>query len=190
VCKGTEWRSTDGCMFREKAIWFVSVAPLVHLDAEVTEVAIQIKPMATDPLFWEIVGLPENKNAPLSFRLNGVWTCRAPDLNKIAVREEQQVTVTAGTILRVADVALARIVNSFSLEQFLGVCEERNKKVDRYQSSLVTTLLAMDREHEALMQCEKAQQRGLSGGFQGPDGTFNDMAAKWIKSSLSRATKH
>lgn len=56
-------------MFRERVGWFVSVCPLVFIYDESTKATVSAKPMAIDPIFWGIVGLPENAERPLSFRL-------------------------------------------------------------------------------------------------------------------------
>lgn len=57
-------------MFRERVGWFVSVCPLVFIIyEESTKATVSAKPMAIDPIFWGIVGLPENAERALSFRL-------------------------------------------------------------------------------------------------------------------------
>jgi hypothetical protein len=78
ISRGTKWRSTDGRLFRESSGWFVSATPSVHINAEKTDVLIEVKPMTIDPIFWDIVKTPENRKAPLSLRLNGAWVCHPP----------------------------------------------------------------------------------------------------------------
>jgi len=72
------WRFAWGWLFQERDGWFLDVrgGPWVRQDC--TTVEFRAKPMALDPLFWEIVKTPENVTEALSFRLFGAWTCQGP----------------------------------------------------------------------------------------------------------------
>jgi hypothetical protein len=69
--KGTGWRSVRGELFREQAGWFVGATPSVHINRAMTQLRVVVKPMTIDHAFWDLVGLPENRRLPLSFRLIG-----------------------------------------------------------------------------------------------------------------------
>lgn len=72
------WKSASGSIFKEQADWFIEASPSVYIYEHLTKAVISVKPMVIDSIFWDIVGLPENRQQPLSFRENGAWTCRPP----------------------------------------------------------------------------------------------------------------
>lgn len=190
ISKGSDWRSVEGCLFREKAGWFVSVSPSVHIFERKTYAIASVRPMAIDPIFWNVVGLPENQKMPLSFRCNGAWVCHPPYFSETAIQESEYVEIVATRLLEVADQSLKTILDGWSLEDFMLFCEERVAEGGNYLPCVVTALLALGREHEALMACDKAKSSGDDGGFLVPEGTFTDIAIAWINASIAGATRH
>lgn len=188
--KGTGWRSIEGCLFREEDGWFVSVCPSVYIFEKSTRAVISAKPISIDPIFWDIVGLPENNDAPLSFRLNGAWTCQPPRYDEVSVEEHEDVAVVAARLLEVADERLSHVVGRLSVEDFLQLCRTNGSTEDSYLPCVITTLIALGREHEALDACRSAKAHGDSGGFLAPEGSFTEMAETWISASISKATRH
>jgi hypothetical protein len=188
--KGSEWRSIEGCLFREQDGWFVSVCPSVYIYEKSTKASVSVKPMSIDPIFWEIVGLSENNDAPLSFRLNGAWACRPPAFDEVSIEEHELVEVAAARFLEAANERLAHVIGHLSAEDFLQICRTSGAQEDSYLPCIVSTLIALGREHEALDACKLAKARGGSGGFLAPEGTFTDMATRWISASMAKATRH
>lgn len=187
--KGSGWRTLEGCLFREQAGWFVSVCPSVFIFEESTTATVSAKPMAIDPIFWDIVGLPENADAPLSFRLNGAWTCQPPPFDEVSIEENDDANVVAARLMDVANKRLAD-VERWSVEDFLQLCRTHGATEDSYLPCAVTSLVALGRDNEALDACKYAKARGDGGGFLSLDGSFSDMAVRWITASLTKATRH
>ena len=187
--KGSGWRTIEGCLFRKQAGWFVSVCPSVFIYEESTKARVSAKPMAIDPIFWHIVGLSENVDAPLSFRLNGAWTCQPPPFDEVWIEEDTDASVVAARLLDTADERLAA-VERWSVEDFLQLCRTSGATEETYLPCVVTALLALRRESEALEACKSASAKGVSGGFLSPDGSFSEMATRWIIASLAEATRH
>lgn len=187
--KGSGWRTIEGCLFREQAGWFVSACPSVFIYEESTKATVSAKPMNIDPIFWDIVGLPENVETPLSFRLNGAWTCQPPHFDEVTIEENKDVKVVAARLLNTANDRLA-VVERWSVEDFLQLCRSNGATEDSYLPCVVASLIALGRESEALDACESAKARGDSGGFLSPKGSFSDMALRWITGSLAKATRH
>jgi hypothetical protein len=177
----------EGCLFREHAGWFVSVCPSVFIVEESTKATIKAKPMSIDPVFWEIVGLPENAKAPLSFRLNGAWTCSPPQLEAVSIEESHDVAVVAARFVETANESLAG-VERWSLENFLQLC--RTAEGNGYLPCVVTSLVLLGRSSEALIACRSAKANGDLGGFLCSDGSFSEMAERWIIGLSAKATKH
>ena len=188
--KGSGWRSVEGCLFREQAGWFVSVCPSVYIYEKSTKASVSAKPMTIDAIFWDIVGLPENNDAPLSFRFNGAWTCRPPHIDEVSIEEHEDVEVVAGRLLEVANEHLANVVGRWSVEEFLHLCRTSGATDDSYLPCVVSTLVVLGREQEALDICRSAKERGMNGGFHAPAGSFTDMATDWISTSMANATRH
>lgn len=190
LTKATAWKSVAGGIFREQADWFIEVRLDVHINEHVTKARIFVKPMAIDPIFWDVVGLSENREMPLSFRANGAWTCSSPCFAEAALREDGNPTIVANHMIAVANEQLEIALKSYSLDAFLSACLGPAEARGSYLASVVTTLIAMNRMEEALVACEQAQSRDFAGGFVAPAGTFVEMAAAWLRRSLVDATRH
>ena len=148
------------------------------------------KPMAIDPVFWDLVGLPENRQLPLSFRLVGAWICRPPYFAELQVEENPDPSIVACRVLAAADEQLKLVPHSYSMDAFLTACQAAAERSENYLPCVVATLVVMQREDEALAICEQARAKGQDGGFGAPEGSFVEMAATWLRRSLSSATRH
>jgi len=190
TAKGTGWKAAYGAMFCEKAGWFVDVTPSVHIYEDTTKALIRVKPMAIDPIFWDLVGLPENRDLPLSFRSNGAWTCSVPYYAELDVDEDGNADAVAKRFIAIATELLTEIVSTCSLESFLSKCFNVPSIEGAYLSSVVCTLVVLGRQSEALAICVDASSKGLSGGFSAPGGTFSEMAAAHLRKIEGTVTLH
>lgn len=181
--KGSGWKSAYGSIFRQESDWFIEVQPKVHIFEHTIKAAVWVKPMAIDPIFWDLVGLPENRESPLSFRANGAWTCRPPCFAELDIEEDDDATVVGDRVLAAATEQRAQVMQSYSIERFLTDCREADAIPGAYLSSIIPTLIALDRREEALAICEDACLQGWSGGFSAPEGTFVEMAAAFLRKS-------
>lgn len=188
--KGTKWRSSQGCLFQDYMGWFVAVQPSVYIFEPITNARVSVKPMSIDPIFWDVVGVPENKSRPLSFRCFGAWTCPAPELADRDVPENDAVDLVADRLFRIADEQL-KTLDGWALSDFLQTCrKQRTESPDGYLPCVVTTLIAMGREEEALEACINAKQAGAFDGFLAPEGSFVEMASRWLRQSVAAKTRH
>ena len=187
--KGTGWKSAQGWIFREEAGWFIDVSPGVHIYEHLTEAIVRVKPMAIDPVFWDLVGLANNREQPLSFRAGGAWTCRPPYFAQQPIEEDCAPIVVARRLIDFATACLDD-VKSYSMDAFLGACRGAGSQAGSYLPSVVATLVALHRPEEALAVCEEAQSRGDNGGFLAPEGSFVDMAVAYLRRLTVGATRH
>ena len=187
--KGSGWQATQGCLFREQSGWFLSICPGVYIDHHRTDVIVTAKPMSIDPIFWDIVGLPENRDLPLSFRMNGAWTCGPPAFAQIEVDECEEVDEVARRILEIASQQIDAVL-AWGVNGFLRVCQENGADAYSYLAPRVCTLIAMGRQPEALHICVSAQKADETGGFTAPEGSFVEMAISWLNKSMNDATRH
>ncbi|SDR19583.1 hypothetical protein [Pseudovibrio sp. Tun.PSC04-5.I4] len=74
VVKSTDWRQSKGVVFRQSDDWFIA-GHWRNVSANASDglrIEILAKPMAIDPMLWEVMGLEENNTKPLSFRYWGL----------------------------------------------------------------------------------------------------------------------
>ncbi|WP_312488304.1 hypothetical protein [Sphingomonas sp.] len=188
--KGTEWKSAYGSIFREKAGWFICASPSVYIFEHVTKASITVKPMAIDPIFWDIVGLPENRDQPLSFRANRAWTCRPPQFADIPLEEDDDPAIVGKRLIFTATEQLESVIRCYSPERFLNKIHDADSMDGSHLASIIPTLISLDRQHEALAICDEACSKGWNGGFLAPEGSFAEMAASYLRKSIADATRH
>jgi hypothetical protein len=184
--KGAEWKAIDAWLFQQRDGWFISVLPCVWVTPKRTQAKISVKPMAIDPIFWDLVGLPENRKMPLSFRASAAWACHPPCFAEIDVEEHEDTAVLADRVIAVANEQMDRMLRTWSVDAFLSHCQHSGVRWGTYLPCTVTTLVAMDRTEEALATCKEAHARGVGGGFSAPQGTFVEMAMTYLQDALTR----
>ena len=74
------WKIVDNNLFRVRDDWFLHATWFVSKVDETTALQFHVKPLELDHVFWDIVGLPENKTLKISLRANGAWTTHPPAL--------------------------------------------------------------------------------------------------------------
>jgi hypothetical protein len=121
--------------------------------------------------------------------LNGAWTCQPPPFDEVAIEENADANVVAARLLDTANERLAA-VERWSVEEFVQRCRTSGATEDSYLPCVVTALLALSRDNEALEASKSAKAKGDSGGFLSPEGSFSEMATRWITASLAKATRH
>jgi hypothetical protein len=119
--------------------------------------------MELDPLFWQLVELPDNNRLPLSFRAIGAWACRThpvaeAHLPVVALGPEH----VAKQIVEWADEQLERNRGSWSLEEFI---DREGRRSHPYFAALATALLIAGRFDEAASLALQEQALGRGGGF-------------------------
>lgn len=183
VTKGTTWRSNQGALFAQRDGWFLTAHEMTKIAVPQTYVRLSIKPMAADPVFWEMVGHPELCDQPLSFRYFGAMTVGSLILGEPEIPEEGGTDEIARQMLSLAEARLQDVAATWCADDFLrGLA----RKTGRYFTASVTTLLAERRFQEAGQLCDEAAARGSNGGFSSSKlGTFNEMVARWIAAHLS-----
>jgi len=177
------WRFAQGSLFREHDGWFVEVrsGPWVGEDRTVAE--FLAKPMALDPLFWDIVRTPENSSQPLSFRAFGAWTCQGPALTEAQIPEDGGAEHIADRILDWANERLASPPLPFevgALATFIETQPGPSGLTGRSFAALVALLALAGRLDEARALCVAAINRGERGGYILGAQSFPELALDWI----------
>jgi hypothetical protein len=180
VAKGTPWRSNQGVLFADRGGWFVAVHEMTNILREETKARIVVKPMAIDPIFWDLVGEPQLRSQSLSFRYFGALTCAPLILGEPEVSEDGGVIAIAQRLLALGEAKLGLIAASWTADDFLhGIQTTINS--DRLLVSTIATWMAEGRDDEALAQCDQAVARRDPCGFVGARGSFPQTAGAWIR---------
>lgn len=184
--KVSGWRYAGGGVFRQDGDWFIDALPF-PIDRSGYTVSLRLKPMALDPLFWDIAGLPENANLPLSFRANGAWVLRAPPAElRVEGSDDCPEALAEAVLARIeAERLRSRAERSIqSLLDALGPHESLSGQT--LALALCLDILNGDLGSAAAL-CRRAAsaQPPDPGGFiaRRPDGgvlTFVDQASDWI----------
>jgi hypothetical protein len=188
--KGTAWRFSQGVLFRDFEGWFISAPAAVWIGRRKTQIELKCKPMALDPIFWEIVETESNASMPLSFRYFGSWTCSTPALLEHELNETDPV-VTAAEALAWLDNQTGQF-KSWSVEHFLQLLR-KHPRSNSYLATQVTTMLMMGSYEPAAALCRDAIERGDAGGFtlsrqSGQSQSFPQLALAWL--SRRRRSTH
>ena len=188
--KGSGWRFASGTLFQEFRGWFVSVKASVWVAQPTTRIELRVKPMALDPVFWEIVETPTNGDLPLSFRENGSWTCRTPAFAADELDElGPDVTALADSALAWAKGKLATI-ESLSTESFLEWLSAHPRR-NAHIATLVGALILAGHLDRARQLCIEGLERGESGGFSitrdtARSDSFFALAINWLQLHAQR----
>jgi len=124
--KNAGWKVYRGWLFREDDGWFVDA--WCDVEQRKTTVTVHLKPMGIDPIFWDIVLAPQNRNQPLSFRLWGAWTIKAPGRNEHKI-DNMGLDAPALTdcVLSIASQELVRTRENRSIETFIDFARQRRR---------------------------------------------------------------
>ena len=157
LLKGTGWRKRDNLVFGEFDGCYVQADILVHRNEPRTRFECSFKPMAVDPILWEISGTPECLDQPLSFRSCGIGGCVTYPL---LVTDIEQAGATAhevaAQVLACCSRALALLRDDFGNRPFSGLLAELQEKGARgnVATSRIAALVAEGRTADARTDAE------------------------------------
>lgn len=188
AAQGTGWKFARSTLFREYQGWFVETVPIVAMNKFETHLQFHTKPMAIDPVFWQVVELPENIQLPLSFRATGAWTCHTyPIAKAIQPDAAHDAETLAGLVLDWADEQLGRFGQQWTLDDFISDLQQANNGWNF--ASLVSALIVAGRNDEAMTTCLKAKPP-TGDGFSAGGRSFTDLAVTYLRnSSISDAAE-
>jgi len=184
--RGTGWRFAQNFLFRNLQGWFVETTIRVALNAPCTRLNLRAKPMAIEPIVWEIFEIEGNAKLPLSFRARGGY-CETPDMAAIDLLENtNHPAAMAEAILEWSDTQLRQKVDPLTPAAFVRfVSDHSNRQApNSYLVTHVAALIMTDRHEEARVLCDEVVQRGDPGGlaFNRPSGrtTFPEGVLRWL----------
>ena len=187
--KRAGWRFARADIFRQEGRWFISNMPTLAWQRGVWN-RLTVKPMALDPLFWEIVDLPDNNSRPLSFRATGAWVLRPEWIREAIATEEDSPLQLADRVLEWSNQQLG-LLSGWSTARMLAELGP-GERLHHQQRSLAICLHLLNGDldkAEDLCRAAGDQSELLAdgGGFttnnsDGTRSTFNKQALRWIAS--------
>ena len=184
--KGTGWIRNRSALVRQSGAFFQDIVISVHLNDENKIGVVQsFKPMALDPLLWDILGISENASKPLPFRTWGAFTCAGlpiyDSLLELADRSAVDVAAFLVKIARTNEPLFAEVSKAADYSTLLA---NHPNQLERgaYAVSLVTSLIN-DGDYEAAAQLASAYESGEStsvSNFTSNGVSFHRLAIDWL----------
>ena len=186
--KGSPWKLKSCALYKANGALYQDIFLSVHKNAAVTMGVHRIKPMGLDPLLWEILGIPENVDEPLSFRTWGAFTCAGLPIAEVALESAgnsaQAVAEATRSLCGSADV---RAEQQLQAAPFSLLVAAHPDHVERgaYSVTLVTSLIAEGslelaaREAHAYASATKQSCANLSSEGK----SFHELALRWLEAA-------
>lgn len=188
--KGTAWKKTGSTLFRQQDGYFFAAKLSVWVAGILSVATFSVKPMALDPLFWDIVGFADNKKLPLSFRATGAFvTSLLPQFEAEVENAGDEPAQVAARFLEFCDEKTAATLDGLRQAPFLEQLRRHPNQVERgaYAIDLVVALIAAGRLEEAAATAEAyaAGQYAVRGMYFG-ERNFHEVALDWLKAGGRR----
>ena len=186
--RAANWRYAGGWIFRQAGDWFVDGFPCL-LWGRGAALRLLVKPMALDPLFWDIVGVGENRSLPLSFRANGAWVLRPATIDSHVGLDLTDVESLAAEVLRSAGRQAAELLESISIESMLAALPAKADLFGQQRVLAICLHILAGQTETALNLCRisKSEEHPIARGsgfltrnLDGSVSTFLDQARDWI----------
>jgi hypothetical protein len=152
---------------------------------------LQTKPLALDPVFWDIVGLSELRSRRPAFRLQGAFTLRTA----IIAEAEHEFDIARplaaiGPVLSELHEAFVQSETTYrSLSDFESVLDRQLSTSEWMTSVRIVWLIASGRAGEAERLVRAQLTGGKHGGYYfGGDGSFNELALGYLVDRTFRPT--
>ena len=148
--------------------------------------SLQFKPLIIDEVFWEIVGLQDNKKMPLSFRGNGAFTIGAINIflfefKVISDNLKTEIRSLFEKINHKVDELQSTIVNLDAFVSFIEQHPNDNGGEWFYNDMLIVTYIVQKKYDKALLLLDYAKKkRGMcSWEFGDKNFYFYDLAIEY-----------
>jgi len=178
--KGTGWRFAGGTIFKSEKDWFVSNMPGLGFGRG-AYMRWTCKPMAIDPLYWDILGLEGAHDAPLSFRHKGAWTIHPAWTEAFIAHDETSPERLAEEVLAWSNRQLENKAN-MTLEKMISDLGALDK-LGHYKTQAVCLLILngdLDHAEELCRNHDPKETVALNVIRPGQTASFYEQTLAWI----------
>jgi hypothetical protein len=185
VIKGSGWRKNQNTIFRQKEGYFYVATFSVYLNDEVTKIEFSVKPMGIDPLFWEITGMRDNENQPLSFRAWAAFRCPEIPIEEFFVTDgSEDESKLSNKLFNWVQSRITELNETIDKTTFSELVKNHKNQKERgaYAITLITTLIAEGSLTKALELAKDYEAGQLTSGYEMSfEGTpFYTLAIDWL----------
>lgn len=189
LIKKTGWKKNSSALFKANDGYFQNIFISSHRACNHTTVDLGFKPLALDPILWDILDIPENINQPLSFHAWGAFTCSSPSIFEAQIelpgQSPQDVAETVASIC-IEKAELYR--NSLARSTYSDFVENHptHRLSGAYAITLVTSLINdgnFKRAHELATMYVSGELHSCSQKWSRGE-CFHQLALKWLDADM------
>ncbi len=183
--KSTPWKKSGCALFTQSGDYYQDIFISVHRNAELTSVEMRIKPMALDPILWDILDIPENRDQPLSFRTWGAFICTGLPVFESRIEQSgDSPQSVARSLLNVSNDNLTAHRHMRASTPFSELVASHPNQIARsaYAVTLVTSLIN-DKNYDQAQKLAIAYASGeipSSGELTRHNKSFHQLALDWL----------
>lgn len=194
--KKSKWKKASCALFNQSGDYYQDVLVSVYRSAALTSAELRFKPMALDPILWEILDIPENKDKPLSFRTWGAFTCSG--LPILEVQLEQPGSYPSEVASRLANLCndkVALFQEQLSAAPFSSLVARHTNHIERgaYAVTLVASLINdgnLDMAHRTASSYLSGELSSCA-TFISAGKSFHQLTLEWLDAgNHSRFASH
>lgn len=192
LVRGSPWKKSKCAIFGKFGDHYQDVMISVHRNSERTIATLRFKPMAVDPLLWDILDMSENQAQPLSFRTWGAFVCSGlPILEKeleVPGQTPKEVAANALEFAVVNHCLLEERLTATTYSELVGRHPNQTAR-GAYAVTLVASLIHDGNEQEARRLASAYVSGSLKScsGFTSDGLSFHEHALRWL--DAGRRTK-
>jgi hypothetical protein len=185
--KKTKWKKSRCALVNQSDAFYQDLCISVHRNSSVTTAEFRIKPMALDPILWDILNIPENRDKPLSFRTWGAFTCFGLPVYETQVEQSGDTPdIVADKLAAICSEKATLFRAALSSASFSELVAAHPNHVERgaYAITLVTSLIN-DGNLELARQTASAYVSGAlksCAHFESAGKSFHQLALDWLDS--------
>ena len=188
VAKTNGWKFKSWFAYKEINNFFYEITFYTSGFDNSLRGSLQFKPLIIDEVFWEIVGLGDNKKMPLSFRGNGAFVIRSKnvfDFNQKIIPETLKIDINIlfSKINNQVDTLQSTITD---LDNFVRYLEQNpDDENEWFDSDLKIMSLIIQKNYDkvfSLLDYAKKEEKVCSFGFGDKD--FYDLAKEFCDNQI------
>ena len=184
LSKASNWKFKSYFIFKVIDNLFFSANFFINAKENSISVCVEYKTFNIDNVFWDVIGEPNNKKMPISFRSDAAFCVRGLNFyeHKIYIEENLKPEKSITELLTLIDKSVAEkadkiwTLNDFKIEMFSN---EKSNSV-----GIVTSLIEQEQSEDALLKIEEYKRRKISSGFGFGDKDFYDLAKEYCEKNL------
>jgi hypothetical protein len=183
--KNSKWKKSSCALFTRTEDFYQDVFISVHRNAALTTANLRFKPMALDPILWDILDIPENRSKPLSFRTWGAFTCSGlPIYDAQLEKPDDTAGAVADSLIGLCNSKSTLFQELLATDSFSNLVAAHPNQTERgaYAVTLVTSHIN-DGNLELAHRTASAYASGTAASYSNLTSfgkSFHQLALEWI----------